>query len=31
MSNAAPVASVAREYADFRAGYPPELLTWLGS
>jgi len=29
MSNAALFASVAREYASFRPGYPPELFAWL--
>lgn len=29
MSNAEMFASVAREYANFRPGYPPELFTWL--
>jgi len=29
MSNAALFATVAREYADFRPGYPPELFAWL--
>jgi SAM-dependent methyltransferase len=29
MSNAALFTSVAREYADFRPGYPPELFAWL--
>jgi SAM-dependent methyltransferase len=29
MSNASLFASVAREYADFRPGYPPELFAWL--
>jgi SAM-dependent methyltransferase len=29
MSNAALFASVARAYATFRPGYPPELFAWL--
>jgi ubiquinone/menaquinone biosynthesis C-methylase UbiE len=29
MSNAGLFASVAREYASFRPGYPPELFDWL--
>jgi SAM-dependent methyltransferase len=29
MSNAALFATVAREYASFRPGYPPELFGWL--
>lgn len=29
MSNAALFTSVAREYANFRPGYPPELFAWL--
>src|SRR5580765_3867958 len=29
MSNAGLFASVAREYANFRPGYPPELFGWL--
>ncbi len=29
MSNAGLFASVAREYANFRPGYPPELFAWL--
>ena len=29
MSNAGLFASVAREYANFRPGYPPELFVWL--
>jgi ubiquinone/menaquinone biosynthesis C-methylase UbiE len=29
MSNAAMFSSVAREYANFRPGYPPELFAWL--
>lgn len=29
MSNAALFTSVAREYASFRPGYPPELFAWL--
>lgn len=29
MSNAALFATVAREYANFRPGYPPELFAWL--
>jgi SAM-dependent methyltransferase len=29
MSNASLFASVAREYASFRPGYPPELFAWL--
>jgi SAM-dependent methyltransferase len=29
MSNAALFSSVAREYANFRPGYPPELFAWL--
>ena len=29
MSNADLFATVAREYADFRPGYPPELFAWL--
>lgn len=29
MSNAALFTSVAREYATFRPGYPPELFAWL--
>ena len=29
MSNAQLFASVAREYANFRPGYPPELFAWL--
>lgn len=29
MSNAALFTTVAREYADFRPGYPPELFEWL--
>jgi ubiquinone/menaquinone biosynthesis C-methylase UbiE len=29
MSNAALFTSVAREYAEFRPGYPPELFAWL--
>jgi SAM-dependent methyltransferase len=29
MSNAGLFASVAREYASFRPGYPPELFAWL--
>jgi SAM-dependent methyltransferase len=31
MSNAALFSSVAREYANFRPGYPPALFTWLAS
>lgn len=31
MSNAALFSSVAREYANFRPGYPPELFSWLAS
>jgi SAM-dependent methyltransferase len=29
MSHAGHFTSVAREYADFRPGYPPELFDWL--
>ena len=29
MSNAALFTTVAREYAEFRPGYPPELFDWL--
>ena len=29
MSNAGLFSSVAREYANFRPGYPPELFAWL--
>jgi SAM-dependent methyltransferase len=29
MSNAALFSTVAREYANFRPGYPPELFSWL--
>jgi SAM-dependent methyltransferase len=29
MSNAALFTTVAREYAEFRPGYPPELFAWL--
>jgi ubiquinone/menaquinone biosynthesis C-methylase UbiE len=29
MSNAAMFSTVAREYANFRPGYPPELFSWL--
>jgi SAM-dependent methyltransferase len=29
MSNAALFSTVAREYANFRPGYPPELFAWL--
>ncbi len=29
MSNATLFSTVAREYANFRPGYPPELFTWL--
>ena len=29
MSNADLFTTVAREYADFRPGYPPELFAWL--
>jgi len=29
MSNAALFTTVAREYAEFRPGYPPELFEWL--
>jgi SAM-dependent methyltransferase len=29
MSNAGLFSTVAREYADFRPGYPPELFAWL--
>src|SRR6187455_2290153 len=29
MSNAALFSTVAREYANFRPGYPPELFDWL--
>jgi SAM-dependent methyltransferase len=29
MSNAALFSTVAREYANFRPGYPPELFEWL--
>ena len=29
MSNAELFSSVAREYANFRPGYPPELFAWL--
>jgi len=29
MSNAGLFSTVAREYANFRPGYPPELFTWL--
>jgi ubiquinone/menaquinone biosynthesis C-methylase UbiE len=29
MSNAALFSAVAREYAEFRPGYPPELFEWL--
>jgi len=29
MSNATLFATVAREYANFRPGYPPELFAWL--
>lgn len=29
MSNASLFTSVAREYANFRPGYPPELFEWL--
>ena len=29
MSNAQLFSSVAREYANFRPGYPPELFAWL--
>jgi len=29
MSNAELFATVAREYANFRPGYPPELFAWL--
>ena len=29
MSNAALFSSIAREYANFRPGYPPELFAWL--
>jgi SAM-dependent methyltransferase len=29
MSNAGLFAGVAREYANFRPGYPPELFAWL--
>lgn len=31
MSNAALFTTVAREYAEFRPGYPPELFAWLAS
>jgi ubiquinone/menaquinone biosynthesis C-methylase UbiE len=31
MSNATLFATVAREYANFRPGYPPELFAWLAS
>jgi len=31
MSNAELFATVAREYANFRPGYPAELFTWLAS
>ena len=31
MSNAALFTSVAREYAEFRPGYPPELFAWLAA
>ncbi|HTU67144.1 MAG TPA: class I SAM-dependent methyltransferase [Steroidobacteraceae bacterium] len=31
MTNAALFTTVAREYADFRPGYPPELFAWLAS
>jgi SAM-dependent methyltransferase len=31
MSNAALFATVAREYANFRPGYPPGLFAWLAS
>src|SRR3954467_4332669 len=29
MSNAELFTTVAREYANFRPGYPPELFAWL--
>ena len=29
MSNAELFKTVAREYANFRPGYPPELFAWL--
>jgi SAM-dependent methyltransferase len=29
MSNSGLFSTVAREYADFRPGYPPELFAWL--
>src|SRR5262245_42589394 len=29
MSNATLFSTVAREYANFRPGYPPELFAWL--
>src|SRR6186713_2346792 len=29
MSNAELFSTVAREYANFRPGYPPELFAWL--
>jgi SAM-dependent methyltransferase len=29
MSNAALFSTIAREYANFRPGYPPELFAWL--
>jgi SAM-dependent methyltransferase len=29
MSNAALFSTIAREYASFRPGYPPELFAWL--
>src|SRR4029078_13632140 len=29
MTHAALFATVAREYANFRPGYPPELFAWL--
>lgn len=29
VNNAALFSTVAREYANFRPGYPPELFTWL--
>jgi ubiquinone/menaquinone biosynthesis C-methylase UbiE len=31
MSNAGLFSTIAREYADFRPGYPPELFAWLAS
>jgi ubiquinone/menaquinone biosynthesis C-methylase UbiE len=31
MSNAELFSTVAREYANFRPGYPPELFEWLAS